>query len=241
MSATAGRLFLHGFGARYDLPIPLTIYLYAGAAVVVVSFVLVVLFASSQRGDAATGMPRAPGPWLAWLARSRVVNVICGAFGVLCLLTTIATGWFGSTNALQNPSAYLVWIDLWVGLVILSALIGNLWSPINPFDAIYRLGARVLPLPERLVTLPRQLGIWPATVTFFAIAWLELASGAASTPSVVATLAFVYTVLTLACMVVFGRRDWLERGEAFSVLFGIVSRFAPAEVERDASGRVTAA
>src|SRR6185312_16360461 len=34
----------HGFGQRYDLPLPLSLYLFGGAAVVVVSFVVVGLF-----------------------------------------------------------------------------------------------------------------------------------------------------------------------------------------------------
>ena len=38
-------ILLHGFGQRYDLPIGLALYLFAAGGVVLISFVLVVLFA----------------------------------------------------------------------------------------------------------------------------------------------------------------------------------------------------
>ena len=43
--------FLHGFGQRYDLPGPLFLYLFAAAGVVVLSFVMVVLFAGDRLGE----------------------------------------------------------------------------------------------------------------------------------------------------------------------------------------------
>jgi len=39
-------------------------------------------------------------------------------------------------------------------------------------------------------------------------------------------------------MVIFGRNDWLEHCEAFTVLFDVIGRFGPIEADRDDSGRV---
>ncbi|HXC76741.1 MAG TPA: hypothetical protein VNU19_06800 [Candidatus Acidoferrum sp.] len=231
-------IFLHGFGARYDLPAPLAIYIFAAGGVVVISFVLVVLFASSQRGEEATRYPRVEAWWLASLANSRLLRVIGGLIGVLSLVTVITTGLFGAQDPLRNPSAYLVWIYLWVALVVISALIGNLWIYLNPFAAVYDLGRQLVKFPSRIAILPERLGIWPAAVLFFGIAWLELASGKASTPAVIGSLALAYTVFTLAGMVIFGRDTWLSRCEPFTVLFGIASRFSPTEVERNEEGTV---
>ena len=58
----------------------------------------------------------------------------------------------------------------------------------------------------------------------------------ANRPWIVAVAALAYTCLTLAGMVLFGRDEWLEHCEAFTVLFGIVGRFGPIEAERDATG-----
>jgi hypothetical protein len=234
-------VFLHGFGARYDLPLSLALYIYGAAGVVVVSFVLVAIFAGAKTTGQAISYPRLAVPWLARLAGSPAIRVVGGTLGVLGLLAVIVTGLFGAPDALRNPAAYLVWIYLWVGLVLLTGLIGNLWGLLNPFAALYDLGAGLFRLPRRLLALPERAGVWPAAVIFFGIAWLELGSGKASTPVVIGALALGYSVLTLAGMVVFGRDAWLGQCEAFTVLFGIVSRFGPLEFVRDARGRSTSA
>jgi hypothetical protein len=235
------RLFLHGFGARYDLPAPLTIYVFAAGGVVVISFVLVVMFASAQTGERATRYPRVEARWLVGLANSSLLRVLGGFIGVASLVTVVVTGLFGAQDPLRNPSAYLVWIYLWVGLVVISALFGNLWTYLNPFAALYDLGRRLLGFPAPLASLPERVGIWPAAALFFGIGWLELASGKASTPVVVGALALSYTVVTLAGMVIFGRDAWLNSCEPYTVLLGIVSRFGPVEVERNDRNAVTEA
>jgi hypothetical protein len=62
----------------------------------------------------------------------------------------------------------------------------------------------------------------------------------ANRPWIVAISAAAYTAVTLAGMVWFGRDEWLDHCEAFTVLFGIVGRFSPLEAERDEQGRITA-
>jgi hypothetical protein len=235
------RLFLHGFGVRYDLPAPLTIYVFAAGGVVVISFVLVVMFAGAKGGERATRYPRMEARWLVGSANSRLLRVLGGVIGVAGLITVVVTGLFGAQDPLRNPSAYLVWIYLWVGLVVVSALFGNAWTYLNPFATLYDLGHRLLRFPPQLASLPERAGIWPAVVLFFGIGWLELASGKASTPVIMGTLALVYTAITLAGMVIFGRDAWLNSCEPYTVLFGIVSRFGPVEVERNDRNTVTEA
>ena len=232
-------IFRHGFGVRYDLPISLALYLYAAAGVVVVSFVMVAIFAGDRTGKAAVTYPRWPAPWLLALGRSRVVKVITGALGVLGLLTVIVTGLFGSTDPLHNPSEYLTWVYFWAGMVILSGLVGNLWTLFNPWTALYDLLTGGKPR-EPLLRLPEGLGVWPAVAVYFAFAFFELGSGVANQPRVVGFLALAYTALTLAGMAVFGRDRWLRQVEAFTVLFSIVGRFGPVETERDDAGHLRA-
>ncbi len=227
-------LFLHGFGQRYDLPISFALYLYASAGVVVISFVMVTVFAGERVGARATRYPTRPARILDALDHSPWSRRLGGAIGVLALLTIIVTGVLGSQRPERNPSEYLVWIYFWVGVVIFSALVGNLWEYLNPFVALHSLLARVV-APSNL-RLPARLGIWPAVVVFFLFEALEQASGRANQPVVIGTLAFLYTVLTLAGMLVVGRTEWLYRVDAFTVLFDLVSRFSP--VERDEDGHL---
>jgi hypothetical protein len=234
----ASAILLHGFGQRpYDLPIPLALYLYAGAGVVVISFVLVGLLAGDRVGSRALEYPRRPSRLLTAAARSAWPRVAGGVIGVAGLAATIITGLFGSSNPLLNPSEYITWIFFWALLVILSGLVGNLWYLLNPWAAIYDVAIRPL-RPRPAWKLP-AVGVWPAAAGYFVFACLELTSGMANRPWLVAILALVYTVVTLAGMALFGRDQWLEHCEGFTVLFSIVGRFGPVEADRDEAGHVT--
>jgi hypothetical protein len=232
----AAGIFLHGFGQRYDLPISLALYLYAAAGVVFISFVLVVLFAGDQVGAKALQYPRRPVQWLSAAARSGWPQRVGGAIGIASLLAVVITGLYGSTNPLYNPSEYIVWIYFWAALVIFSGLVGNLWYLVNPWAAIYDAASRFTRLGPAW-KLP-DVGVWPAAAAYLAFACLELTTGMANRPWLVATLSLVYTAVTLAGMILFGRDKWLQHCEGFTVLFDIVGRFGPVEAERDATGRI---
>jgi len=233
----AAAILLHGFGARYDLPISLALYLYAAAGVVVISFVLVVLFAGDQVGAKALQYPRRAVPALASIARTPWPRIIGGVIGIAGLLAVVITGLFGSSNPLYNPAEYLVWIYFWAGLFIFSGIVGNLWYLVNPWAAVYDMANKLLRL-EPIWKLP-NVGVWPAAAAYFSFACLELTTGMANRPLLVAILALVYSAVTLAGMILVGRDEWLEHCEAFTVLFGIVGRFGPIEAERDEAGRIT--
>jgi hypothetical protein len=237
VTATA-HVLLHGFGQRFDLQVPLYLYLFAASGVVFLSFVLVVLFAGDQVGTKALSYPRRAVPFLTAISRSPWPRVIGGAIGVLGLVTVVVAGLFGSPNSFYNPAEYIVWIYFWAVTVILSGLLGNIWYLINPWVAIHDFVARFVTI-RAARTLP-EVGVWPAAFLYFTFACLELTSGMANRPPVVAVAALAYTVITLAGMFVFGRDAWLEHCEAFTVLFGIVGRFGPVEAERDTNGRVNA-
>ena len=227
----------HGFGQRYDLPISLALYLYAAAGVVVISFVLVVLFAGDQVGAKALQYPRRPVPALASIARTRWPRIVGGAIGIATLLAIVISGLFGSSNPLYNPAEYLTWIYFWAGLVIVSGLVGNLWYLVNPWAAIYDAAVRTSRI-KPVFKLP-NVGVWPAAAAYLSFACLELTTGMANRPWLVAVLALVYSAVTVAGMFLFGRDEWLEHCEGFTVLFSIVGRFSPVEAERDATGRIT--
>ena len=233
---TAGAILLHAFGPRYDLPLSLALYLFSAAAVVVVSFVLVAIFAGERVGEGAVKYPRwelralRGLPGVAWL------RAICGAFGVLYLLGVMITGWFGSSTPTSNPAEYMTWILFWAALVLLTGLIGPIWDAINPFRALDGLlgWLRRASPPDPPAADPLQrVGVWPAVVLYFAFVCLELTSGYANRPWLVAWLALGYTVFTLIGMQRFGAASWLEHFEFFTVLFSILSRFAPVQVQKD--------
>src|SRR5262245_3270736 len=178
------RILLHGFGERFDLQVPLYLYLSAASAVVFLSFVLVVLFAGDTSGSDGTSYPRRAVPWLTRIARTTGPRIAGALIGVLGLLIVVISGFFGSSVAFYNPAEYIVWIYFWAATAILSGLVGNLWSLLNPWTAIYDVLARLVPA-RALLKQPR-VGVWPAVVAYLAFACLELTSGMASRPQIVA-------------------------------------------------------
>lgn len=231
-------ILLHGFGQRYDLPISRYLYFVAAGFVVVVSFVLVVIFAGEQVGEKAVRYQKWPNRFLTLLGRSPWPRGVGGAIGVLSLAIVIVTGFFGSQKHPElNPAEYFVWIYFWAATVILSGVVGNLWYLLNPWSAIYDAVNRFAKF-RQVFKLP-NVGVWPAVFLYLAFACLELTSGMSNRPWFVAVAASAYTSLTLAGMLFFGRDEWLEHCEAFTVLFGIVGRFGPVEAERDETGAIT--
>ncbi len=230
-------IFLHGFGARYDLQGPLFLYLFAAAGVVVLSFVMVVLFAGDKLGEEAVSYPRWRAAWLDGAANAAWPPIVGGVIGVLGLLAVMVTGLLGSQNPFYNPAEYIVWVYFWAATVILAGLVGNLWQLLKPWAAIYSPLARLRPPAKATGDRNARFGIWPAILTYFAFACLELTSGVANRPALLAWLTLGYTAFTLGGMLLFGAERWLGSVECFSVLFDIVSRFGPIETERGPDGR----
>jgi hypothetical protein len=73
-------------------------------------------------------------------------------------------------------------------------------------------------------------------VLYAAFVWVELVFYGSSVPLSIALFAFLYSILTWGGMAIFGKDAWLRGGEAFSVFFGILGRFAPTEVRVTNSG-----
>jgi hypothetical protein len=109
MSLQLVGILLHGFGPRYDLPISRWLYFVAAGFVVVISFVLVVLFAGEQVGARAIQYPRRASAWLTSVARSPWPGRVGGTIGVLVLVTVVVCGFFGNQKRPDlNPAEYIV-------------------------------------------------------------------------------------------------------------------------------------
>ena len=84
---------------------------------------------------------------------------------------------------------------------------------------------------------PDALGAWPAVILFVAFTWMELVWDHSDSPAYLATAMLAYSALTWLGMLLFGRAQWLCRGEVFALVFGLLARFAPTEVRESADGR----
>ena len=225
----------HGFGQRYDLPLPLSLYLFGAAAAVILSFVVVGLCARHAAG--VRGYPRIDlttyrlGRWLAHPVLLALLKIV-GAGG---LILTVTAGFFGNQDPYRNIAPTLVWIVWWVGFAVFSAFLGDLWAVVNPWRSLFDGADRVY----RMLTgrtgfalglsYPEACGVWPAVGLLLAVSWTELVFPSPAVPANIGWLALAYSAVTWAGMAAFGSETWIKHGEVFAVFFGLFARFAPTE------------
>ncbi len=222
----------HALVAREDLPIPAWLFAWGASIVLIVSF-----FALS----AAWREPRFESEhWRAIGARaSRALiglpaQVLCGAVGVFLLGVAVYAGLRGTEAPDRNFALTFLFVTCWLGFPVLSVVFGNVFKPFNPWRAIGRLVggafAALAGQPFAHLAYPRRLGRWPAAVGLVAFVWLEIVYGVSGgvavglSPHSAAVAALAYSGYTLAMMALFGVEEWCERGEVFSVYFGMFSR-----------------
>jgi hypothetical protein len=227
----------HGFGVRYDLPVPLWLYLAGAGGAVALSFVVIALVAGAAPRPGVSARPRTRLP-------SLPVRCPAGeAVAVALFLAVMLAGWFGNQNPLMNLAPTAVWIIWWVGLAYLSAVFGNLWRLANPWAALFGLAER---LCRRQLSLdlryPAWLDVWPGVLLLVAFVWIELIYPSSAVPAAIAALGLCYSLVTWAGIALFGRTVWLERGEAFALAFGVYARLSPFSRDRgrSASSAMTA-
>ena len=213
----------HGLVGRADLPIPSWLFGWAASIVLAASFVALAVLWPKPRLQEPRERPLFRIP--AW------VDVVCGAVGVALFGLVVYAGFAGTTTSTANLAPNLIYVHFWVGLVILSVLLGDVFRAFNPWLTIARaarwvaarLGVTRSPLRREY---PAWLGRWPAVVGILGFAWLELVYTQKADPRVLAALSIGYAVVQLIAMAVFGVERWADNGDGFSVLFNLYSRIS---------------
>ncbi len=143
-----------------------------------------------------------------------VLRVLAGALGVAAFALVLYAGFAGTEVPTANLAPTAIYVLVWVGVPVVSVLLGDVWRVVDPWRALARAGAwllraarggRALRAP---LTYPERLGRWPAVVTIAAFAWLELAYVDRDVPSTLAALALAYALIQLVGMGLFGIERW---------------------------------
>ena len=221
----------HAFGARYDLPLPLTFWLIGAGAAVLLSFVVTAVFLRSVEAAQAKYVLDLQDSLLGRVGSFRPLHVLLRLISVAVFLLVIAAGYLGVEHSLKNFAPTMVWVIFWVGMAFVSALVGNLWDLVNPWKILFAWAARLTGGLSLERPYPERLGVWPAVVLFLSVSWIELVYEAPGRPSFIATIILVYSAITWGAMAIFGAETWLKRGEVFTVFFSLLARFAPFAVE----------
>src|SRR5690242_20453029 len=228
------RAHAHGFGQRYDLPLPLTLWIVGAACTIVLSFLIISIAVRANPSVEASGQSNT----LRWRIDNGVTNqtirLIAQLVAVAALVLVVAAGIIGDQTPTRNLAPTAIWIAWWVGFSYLSAFVGNVWSIVNPWAAIFDWCERILSKPRAprrtKVDWPERVGVWPGIALFIVFAWLELIWEGRSIPSHLAWLAIGFSVLTWTGMFIFGRSTWLTHADPFALAFGVLSKFAPTNV-----------
>ena len=221
----SGAVLAHGVGGRQDLPIPFGLALGGAAAALVVSFaVLALAWREPRYRGAAAGRPLpasvatlADAAWFRWLLRS--LGLVATAYVLLAVLL--------GPDLATNPTAGVVYVLLWVGLVPASLLLGPVWKLVNPLRTVHLLACRALRIEptEGVLPLPARIGVWPGAVGLFAFVWHELvAPDRAMLPVLRLWFAGLAAVLLLGATI-FGSR-WFDAADPFEVYSGLVARLS---------------
>ena len=232
--------------SKRDLPIPEWLFGWGASVVLIVSFFGLSVGWHTPRFEADS--------WSGFSQRlsraiiNPVTGFIAGALAVALLALVIWSGLRGTEAPDRNFSVTFVFVTFWLGFAVASVLFGDVFRAFNPWRAIAksvssvftRVAGQSAPAP---FSYPERLGRWPAAFGILAFGWLELVYGTPGfqavglTPRTVGIAALAYSAYTLMAMSLFGIERWLDRGESFSVLYGMFARLSIFEVRDGQLGR----
>lgn len=215
----------HVANIEYRFPLPVWLYGVAGAGVVLASVPAAAVAVYRQ--------PRLARRNLYPLFARIFPGAALRALALTLLVLVVVAGWFSPALGVENPAYLLIWVDLWVGLGLVSAVLGNVWDFVSPLSNLARsldraLARRGLAQHE----YPAAWGLWPAVVLLLAFSWFELVWLRSRDPDVTATLVAAYCVVQLVGVARYGAEVWLARAELFTVVARTFARCAPFELYR---------
>jgi hypothetical protein len=231
LAITASPAVAHGVQGRAETPVPITVFFWTAAIVIVVSFVALGVAWSTPK---LKNLKWRPTP--SWL-QIFILPTIIWPVRVLVLavfIMLLAAAAFGSTLLNRNIVPVSVFVVWWVGLVPLSLFFGDVWRQVNPWRTVATLlGAKAESTQK---TYPRAVGMWPAVVLLVCWAWMELIYPMAAELRVFAGIMAVYSIYNVVGMLRFGVNPWLDNAEVFSVFTRLVSSLSVWET-REIAGK----
>jgi len=225
--------FAHAFGQLYNLPVPFWLYLYGAAAALIVSFLIIGYFFNQHKREINYPKLEISQEISGLMFKSWFIKGL-KTISLFFFFLTVLTGIWGIDDAYSNFNMTFFWIVFLLGFTYLTALLGNLWSIINPWRILVELGEKLTGQQTRgIFSYPRKLSYWPALIIYFLLIWWELAGG--TTPAKLSLLIIQYTLINLTGAIAFGKKNWFSYCEFFSVFFGLIAKVAPVEVD---SGKI---
>jgi hypothetical protein len=216
----------HGIVGKADLPIPVWLFSWTAAIVLVVSFVaLSTLWTTPQLQSEHRKRLFVMPAVLAHLA---------SLAGLALFALVLYSGFDGTQVWSVNFDPTFIYVIFWVGLPLASVIFGDVFRALAPWRSFARLvrwvGREIVPrtFAKAPLRYPERLGMWPSVAVIVGFAWMELVYifPDRDQPSTLAALSLAYFLAMLAGMAIFGVEDWSERADGFGAYFNLLSRMS---------------
>lgn len=176
-------------------------------------------------------------PLVQRIVSSRLFQPALQAVPVTLMLVVMAAGLYGTPVSDRNFATVLTWGIWWVLLIVDIVLLGRMWCAVCPWEAIagsirrlsfWRRTDEPLALHR---PWPRWMrNVYPATILFLALTWLELGYGVTFSPRGTALLALAMTVMAVLAALFFEKRAFCRYGCLVGRICGLYAMMAPVEV-----------
>ncbi len=231
--ASAQPAAAHGIGGRTDLPIPFWHFAWAASFALLASFAILGRFWTKPRlSRAARGVALRKG----LPAAARLLLAVTRLIGLLLFGILIYAALGGSPEVSSNIAPYALFIAFWVGIQLVSAVVGDVWAALDPFRSLSWIGAFLRSRATGTPMSPTEQGAgtrWWAVATILTFLGLELAFHQGALPRTIGIYLVMYTLIMLAGVAVRGR-GWAREADGFGVLFSTLAAMAP--LHRDDAG-----
>lgn len=215
----------HFFTQPYTLPVPFAMYAWGATAALLLSFVIVGIFATVPSLGPSVE-PSAPSASVAGDVAPAGWGLRIGRFiSVFLLLVCIASGLFGVQNPFANFSMTFFWIVFVLGVAYAVALIGDFYAAINPWKTLIGWLERIGVNFSGRAAYPERAAYYPALVLYMIFIILELF--AKLLPRGLAIALLIYTLINLAGAWYYGKQAWFRYGEFFAVFMRLMGKMSP--------------
>ena len=222
----------HGIVGKADLPIPVWLFSWAAAVVLVVSFVALSTMWTTPQLQVQRLKRAFPVP--------AVLSMLASIIGIGLFALVLYSGFAGAQVANANFSVTFIYVAFWVGVPLASVLAGDIFRVLSPwrsFARALRWIARTAGRgrPSAPLSYPRRLGLWPAIAGLVGFAWLELIYAHRDVPSTLAALSAGYFAVMVLGAALFGVEEFLSRADGFGVYFNLLARLSAVDYRRGAA------
>ncbi len=161
----------------------------------------------------------------------RLLAVLLRGLGLLAIMVLLLAAFAGPDNPTDNLATVTVWVIWWVGFFLMSALLLDIWKPLDLFRGLYLTVSRLLGRDEQRIrySLPDWAG-WMALAGLLAISWIELISDRSEDPRALGVLILAYAGVSLTAGMLFGLR-WFQLADPLGRMFALLGRMTPLSID----------